>query len=296
MTITRIVAAFASLMALCSAAGGARAAECAPARLATVQTASLPDGRITVPVTVEGHALSFLLDTGGVSTTVKWDAAKQAALPVRQADRPLIGVGGSMLNFTLAGQNFSLGELRVANKPIYVETRPLPDADGTLGPDILNAYDVEIDLAQGSLSLFSSGYCAPPEWTPTGSATLAVDIAPGGHVRFPVKVDGATVIAVLDTGSTVTILGMQTAALLGIYPSSPGLELLHDAGRYRIYAYPFHTLEIGGVAVKNPRIAIATDGFIPSSDLVLGMDVLRQMRLAIAYGSRRLYVTGSQGN
>jgi len=294
MTVTRIAAA--CLMVFCLASEGANAAECAPERLATVKTVSLPDGRITVPVTVEGHPLSFLLDTGGVSTTVKWDTAKQMALPVKQAARPLAGVGGSMLNFTLAGQNFSLGELRVANKPIYVETRPLPDADGTLGPDILNAYDVEIDLAQGSLSLFSSGYCPPAEWTPTGSATLAVDIAPGGHVRFPVKVDGATVIGVLDTGSTVTILGMQTAALLGIYPSSPGLELLRDTGRYRIYAYPFHTLEIGGVAVKNPRIAIATDGFIPSSDLVLGMDVLRQMRLAIAYGSRRLYVTGPQGN
>jgi predicted aspartyl protease len=294
ITVTRLAAACS--MVFCLSIENAHAAECAPARLASVKTASLPDGRITVPVTVEGHPLSFLLDTGGVSTTVKWDAAKQASLPVRQANRPLMGVGGSMLNFTLAGQNFSLGELRVANKPIYVESRPLPDADGTLGPDILNEYDVEIDLAEGSLSLFSSGYCAPPEWTPAGSAVLAVDVAPGGHVRFPVKVDGATVIAVLDTGSTITIMGMQTAALLGIYPTSPGLQLLRDTGRYRIYAYPFHTLEIGGVAVKGPRIAIATDGFIPSSDLVLGMDVLHQMHLAIAYGSRRLYVTGPQGN
>src|SRR5262249_43795466 len=129
MTVAHIAAA--CLMIL--AARDARAAECAPAELATVKTANLADGRITVPVTVEGHPLSFLLDTGGVSTTVKWDTAKQAGLPVRQARRPLMGVGGSMLNFTLAGENFSIGALKVDNKPIYVETRPLSDADGTLG-------------------------------------------------------------------------------------------------------------------------------------------------------------------
>ena len=294
MTPTGAIAVLVAGLAFSLAGGNARAAECAPARLSTVKTHSLPDGRITLPVTVEGHALSFLLDTGGVSTTIKWDRAREMGLPIQQTTRKLKGVGGSVLNFALAGENFSVGALRVENKPIYVESRPLPFADGTLGPDILRDYDIEIDMAEGSLSLLAPGYCAPPEWS--GSAVLAIDVDRSLHVRFPVKIDGATVVAALDTGSAISVIGMRAAARLGVYPGSPGLELLRDMGRYRIYSYPFQSLDIGGVTVKSPRIVIASDGFIPGSDMVLGIDAIRQMRLAIAYGSKRLYIRGPQVN
>ncbi|HET7084693.1 MAG TPA: aspartyl protease family protein [Rhizomicrobium sp.] len=273
-------------------AAPAHAADCAPARLAAIRIGTLPDGRIVVPVTVETQALYFLLDTGGVSTTMKWDLAKEMKLPVRQTEHTLVGVGGSTLNFALAGENFSVGSLRVENKPIYVETRPLLFADGTLASDILSGYDVEIDVPQGRLNLFAPGYCAPPEW---GSATMAIDISRSGHVRFPVKIDGATIDAVLDTGSAISLIGMRAAAQLGVYPNSPGLRRTRDAGKYPIYTYPFQSMEIGGLAVKNPSIAIAADGLIPSNDLVLGMDMLSQMHLAIAYGSKRLYIANIQG-
>jgi len=293
MIRTRAIALLAAGLAFSLASANARA-ECAPAQLAAVKIGILPDGRITLPVTVEGHALSFLLDTGGVSTTIKWDLAKEMGLPLQQTTRKLSGVGGSMLNFALAGENFSVGALKVENKPIYVESRPLPFADGTLGPDILYDYDIAIDMVEGRLNLFAPGYCAPPEWS--GSAVLAIDVDRNRHARFPVKIDGATVVAALDTGSAISVIGMRTAARLGVYPGSPGLELLRDAGRYRIYAYPFQSLDIGGVTVKTPHIVIASEGFIPGSDMVLGIDVLSQMRFAIAYGSRRLYIRRSQGN
>jgi len=274
---------------------GALAAECPLVRLATVKTGSLADGRIKIPVTLEGHPLSFLVDTGGVSTTIKWELARDLGLPVKQSLRKLTGAGGSVLNFAITGENFSIGDLRVRNRPIYVETRPLADADGTLAPDILRNYDVDIDFAQGSLSLVSPDGCAGANQA--GSAVIAMDVAQNGHVRFPVKIDGKTIMATLDTGSTISLINMQAAASLGIYPASAQLSLMHDSGQYRLYAYPFQALEIGGVSVKNPRIAIASDSFFPGlgGDLVLGMDALRQMHLTIAYGEQRLYIT-AQGN
>ena len=267
-------------------------------RLAAIQTGTLPDGRIGVPITVEGHTLSFLVDTGGISTTIKWEEARALGLPVRQAIRKLAGVGGSMLNFTVTGEKFSIGELRVDNRPIYVETRPLAGADGTLAPDILRNYDVDIDLARGSLSLVAPDRCAGADRTATGSAVIAMDVGQNGHVRFPVKIDGKTIMATLDTGSAMSLISMQAAALLSIYPSSPELSLVRDTGQHRIYAYPFQTLEIGAISVKNPRIAIASDRFLPgeTSDLVLGIDALRQMHLTIAYGEKRLYLSAPPAN
>src|SRR5689334_20276649 len=102
----RRTALFLAAVALAFATA-AHAADCAPSRLASIPTSPLADGRITLPVTVEGRALSFLLDTGGVSTTIKWDLARAMALPVTQSERRLAGVDGSSLNFTLAVGNFS---------------------------------------------------------------------------------------------------------------------------------------------------------------------------------------------
>jgi predicted aspartyl protease len=272
------------------AAPSAHAAECARERLASVATTPLPDGRITVPVTVEGRTLSMLVDTGGVSTTVKWESARDLKLPVKQTTRNLQGVDGSVLNFALTGENVLVGARKVKNKPIYVEQRPLPFADGTLSSDILRDYEVEIDMAAGQLSLLTPGYCAAP-----GATAVAMDVTQSGHVRFAVKIDGKTVMATLDTGSTISLIGMQAARQLSVYPGD--LTLVRDMGRHRLYTYPFQTLELGGVTVKNPNIAIASDGFLPEmDDLVLGIDALAGLKLTIAYGQNRLYISGAPGN
>jgi predicted aspartyl protease len=182
---------------------------------------------------------------------------------------------------------------RVKNRPIFIEARDLPDADGTLASDILRDYDVEVDFAGGDISLISPDYC-----TVTSTAVIAMDVAQNGHVRFPLKIDGKTIIATLDTGSATSLISIKAAVLLGIDPNSPGLALVRDTGQYQIYAYPFHSLDFRGVLVKNPHIAIVSEGFIPGSesDLVLGMDVLRQLHFTIAYRDRRLFISPMAAN
>jgi len=92
------------VLALFWPACGALAADASRCSRSTVKIDSLPDGRIRIPVTIEGHKLSFLLDTGGVSTTIKWESAKEMRLAVRQSVRQLAGVGGSLLNFYVTAE------------------------------------------------------------------------------------------------------------------------------------------------------------------------------------------------
>jgi hypothetical protein len=91
---------------------------------------------------------------------------------------------------------------------------------------------------------------------------------------------------------------MKTAAELGIDSKSPELTLIRDSGQYQIFTYPFHSLDLGRVSVRNPHIAIASDNFVKGlgSDLVLGIEALRQMHLYIAYGEKRLYITPARAN
>jgi hypothetical protein len=91
---------------------------------------------------------------------------------------------------------------------------------------------------------------------------------------------------------------MKAAALLGIYPNSPGLVLMRDTGRFQVYSYPFQSIDFGGISIKGPRILISSEGFIPgpATDLILGMDTLRQIRFTIAYGERRLFISAPHAN
>jgi predicted aspartyl protease len=279
---------------------GARAQECESNRLATVKTDTLSDGRIKIPVNVEGRPLFFMVDTGGTETTIKWEQAKELGLAPKQTSQKLLGVAGSMMNAYVTSSNFSLGELNIKNLPIYVEARNLAEADGTLAPDVMRDYDVDIDFARNSLSLISQDHCPGQavDRTPTGSIVIPMAVTGDGHVRFLVKIDGQDIMATLDTGSVISFISMRATALLGIDPKAPELRLVRDTGTYQVSTYPFKSLDFGRVSVRNPPIAIFSDNFAKGlgSDLILGTDVLRHMHLYIAYGEKRLYITAAQAN
>jgi predicted aspartyl protease len=247
----------------------------------------LLDGRIVVPVTIAGHKLWFLLDTGGTRSTIKWEVAKELDLAVKQSVQGLKGVGGSLLNFNATVENVSLGDLSLKPRQFYIETRSLPFADGTLASDILRDYGVEVDLDNGTLSLTPPNYC-----TESAIAGIAVDIAQDGHVRLPVRLDGKTIIAAFDTGAANSLMPMSAASQLGIYPNSSALKPVGDVGPYRLYEYPFQSLEIGDVSVKSPPIRIATDGLIPGTEsvMILGMDTFQPKHFLIGYTEKRLFI------
>jgi len=45
-----------------------------------------PDGRVSVPVTVQDKNYSFLVDTGGAVATIGWDQAEELGLEKKRAD------------------------------------------------------------------------------------------------------------------------------------------------------------------------------------------------------------------
>jgi predicted aspartyl protease len=278
----------------------ASAPECPLTQLASLKFDTMPDGRIAIPVTVEDHPLSFMVDTGGITPTINWEQAKNFGLAVKQTSRRLVGVAGSSMNAYVILNSFSVGGLHGKGLPMYIEERGLHGADGTFAPDMLKGYDVDIDFAHGTFNLFSQDHCPGKVvyWTKTGYVVVRMDLARNGHVRVPVTIDGKKIMATLDTGAVMSLIGMKAAADLGIEKNTPGLKLIGDANGYQAYTYPFHWLDFGGVSVANPHIAITTDNFTKGlgSDLILGVGVLRQLHLYIAYDEEKLYITAAEAN
>ena len=135
------------------------------------------------------------------------------------------------------------------------------------------------------------------------------------HIFVPVTLDGKPFLAAINTATNNSTLSANTAKFqFGITADSPDSKPLGNfAGDpdHKVFGHVFSTLTFDGVTVTNPHVAIIPD-LIGSKDpnnsfrtdtrigrvddnigpqLTIGMDVLRKLRLYIAFGERKLYVT-----
>jgi predicted aspartyl protease len=262
-----------------------------------------PDGRVSVPVTVQDKTYSFLVDTGGAVATIGWDQAEEVGLKKKAAGKYLVGVGGRFMSSYIVADHFSLGKLTGKDLAVYVEPRSSGNFDGTLAPDMLKHYDVDLDFAHGKMNLLSQDHCPGKVvyWTKGDYVTISMQVDPTAHIRVPITVDGKSITAVVDTGAVNSIMSMHAASFLGVSEDTPGLNLKTSGGfgkKSRIYTYPFKTLEMGGVTVKNPRIMIGSNEFMGTfrSDMILGMGILRRLHLYIAYKEEKFYITPAGAN
>jgi predicted aspartyl protease len=250
---------------------------------------------------LNGVDLNFLVDTGGVGATIADQQSFNLGLVDMPVNKPLRGVGGTDLNrFAFVGK-FSLGRLEGTGIPVWLDPRLPPGTDGTLSPDMMKQYDVDIDFPRGTLSLFSQKHCKGQvvHWTRSGFVVLPMELESSGHIEVTVAVDGKKFTAILDTGARNSIISLSAARALGIREGSPDLKPIKMSNpKYRAYDYPFKSLDFDGISVTNPRLQIVSDNFLPSirMDMIIGISMLRRLHLYIAYGEQKLYITPAGAN
>jgi len=284
-----------------SVAAEAPPQQCRLTLFSALDIETLPDGRIGVPVAMEKHPMLFLVDTGGAVATVNYDKVAVLGKSVKNSPRQLIGVGGTVMSSYVTADSFLLGRLSGSDLALYVESRPLEGVDGTLAPDMLKRLDVDIDFANSKLNLFSQEHCPGKVvyWTNGGYVALPMMVSDiSGHIRVPVTIDGKKIMATIDTGASTSIMSLSAAKAIGISEGDPQLKSNPSSGFYRSYSYPFRTLDFDGVTVTNPRVVIASDDFLKGlgDDLIIGIGILRQLHLYIAYKEEKLYITPALAN
>jgi predicted aspartyl protease len=114
-----------------------------------------------------------------------------------------------------------------------------------------------------------------------------------GVAIIPVSVNGVTRHFWLDTGSSLTVLTSEVAAVSGVTGiGGDTLELVTSVGRLPTQAAVIQSLKLGGVAVTNARAMIvngaalqlretANDAFPQAIDGVIGFDLIRLLDLSI---------------
>jgi predicted aspartyl protease len=266
--------------------------------IAVLDMQTTDDGRVTVPVKIEGHDYRLLVDTGGYINTLSQQVVRREGYNPRQAAGGLVGMGTTRMNTYVTVKKFMVGHSLGENFDFYVDDFNNLAWDGLLAPQVLATYDVDFDFAHEKLSLISPDHCPGRVvyWTQEPAAIIPIEMQDRTHIRVPVTIDGKEIKATFDTGSHKSYMTLRAAAhYLDIDEKNPALKSLGNSNINGmvtpVYQYPFATLSFGDVTVNHPHIEIVSNEVWGERDLLLGASILRQLHLYIAYKEKKLYVT-----
>jgi predicted aspartyl protease len=222
-------------------------------------------------------------------------------------------------SFTIGGATVHDVVLMVANDRDLGKAKPY---DGLLTTGLFSQYDIDADFGGKKLSFLTATSCADPNqvayWHHEVVAVIPMTLA-NGRISVPVTIDGHEIDAVIDTGSDRTVMrraiGEQKFGLKADTPEMTPAGDLRDGAGERVYQHTFPKIAFGGVIANNVPALIQTNSMIhkidrtptlgsratfasaPAErvpDLAVGMDVLRQLHLYVAFAQGKLYVTPAQ--
>ncbi|MDE2075005.1 MAG: retropepsin-like domain-containing protein [Alphaproteobacteria bacterium] len=294
-------------------------------RYTQVQLRRSDDGnQAFVPVKMDGQDKLLLLDTGGFFSEVTPQAVKTLKLHTKQsAGVELYNVSAEHSRDAATVPSFDLGRLHWDSIDFWIS--PGPDTlfgssdtrvAGILAPNLLKAYDVDIDFGNNTFGLMSPDHCEGRViyWQASAVAVVPIQLNSDWHIIVPVTLDGITLNAMINTGANQTTLMTQKAeSAFGVTLGSadtPQIGTMPDKPTEPVYHHRFRLLSFNGIAVSNPQIDLLPDLDRPVRDtgpamgrlfaaqdarefpdMMIGMDILKHFHLYIAYKERKLYIT-----
>ncbi len=293
---------------------------CTLQRIASLTAQRSPWGEYIVPVSLNGKDFKFAVDTGGVDSILSGDSADALSLPRKELSDLWYSASGKVIRETVRISKFQLGPM--VGNDIYFLVSPSGFADhhrdasinGALGANFLVAYDLELDPAHNVVNLYSRDHCpGKVVYWATSWTEIPIKVL-DKHIAVTIQLDGKPIQALVDTGASVTTLNLRAAGrTFDLHPGDQGVDAagtvtMVDGVKLPAYTHQFGSLELAGLKVANPKITLtATQGppqddlklaaidheTMYKSDLLLGMDVLRNLHLYVSYNEDKIYATGA---
>jgi hypothetical protein len=112
-----------------------------------------PGGPIVVPARLNGVAIGLVVDTGADRTVISPAAVARAGIDVRGQAVNITGVTGTATATLTRIGGLDIAGVRVGPLDVVVHDGGLQGADGLLGRDVLDAFTLTVDPAQGQAVL-----------------------------------------------------------------------------------------------------------------------------------------------
>ncbi|MGE3452071.1 MAG: aspartyl protease family protein [Burkholderiales bacterium] len=296
----------------------AAAAACTLARIAE-WTAKGESDHFIIDGTINGRKVGILLDTGARTTLIHRAAAVKLGLQRRsEPGLRAFGIGGETTVESVDIDEFRIGGAARRNfRMLVAGERDLGERFSVvLGDDFLQHVDIEFDLPNKVVRLFSARDCEGAwlaYWAKAGAGVVALESGQG--IRFQVRVNDHPLAAMLDSGASTSVLSWPAAMRAGVQPDDPKIVPAGCAvgfGRRvaEVSVAPFESFAIGDELVRHPRLRVAavwkdvafaeTGSRVPRvpdnlPEMLLGADFLRSHRVFVARSQAKLYFTHAGG-
>ncbi|MGG6429304.1 retroviral-like aspartic protease family protein [Acetobacter ghanensis] len=263
-------------------------------------------GFLNIPVSLNGHIARMIVDTGSEGSLLSPEAASLFDTQLDRSMHTIVhgtgGVGRIVPNAVV--QSFKIAQLELGPVSIPVDALPAvprtdPPVEGLVGGDMLSRYDVEFDVAQGTLSFWTAGGsdCSGPEGWRYIYRAVPLQNA-GERVIARVELDGHALQALVDSGARSCIVSTHAAERMGVtqhmLATDPGgLTTGVDGHQQPYHWHKFGLMQIGQEQEKAPVLTVAP--VQDTVDMLLGSDWFAAHKVWISYRTHTLYVMPSTG-
>lgn len=277
-------------------------AECAMSRVALLPITLWQD-KLFIPVSINNTTEYFFVDTGAATTSLSSAMASALTLP-RNFDHTAdtFGVGGMESHLYIGEvEELSLGGLRYHGKqwPIADFGQRMADGapiGGLIGADILSRFDIDIDIPNRRMGLWKVAGCSEvkPDWQ-GDAASVPMHVLESRHITVPVRINGASLDLLLDTGSPGLVLSTRAAARAGATPDVlEESRRLHGTGindrAFNAWFHVFERLDVNGEIFGDVRGMVVANGRMFTDDGLLGLEFLKRSRVWLSYASETFFV------
>ncbi|TPG18678.1 hypothetical protein EAH87_11405 [Sphingomonas koreensis] len=303
----RSIGAAATIAALLAAGSAKAESKCSVGVMLTLPV-TMAGRQPTVPVTINGHKLMLIADSGAFFSTLSPDTAAEYGLKLHDAPFGfyMTGIGGraeasvaTVADFELSGQTIHHVDFLVGGSTV--------GQAGLLGQNVLGIADAEYDLANGAVRLIKAKDCGHTNlayWAKDKPVSV-VDIQPpsqaGMHTQGTVILNGVKLRAMFDTGAATSVLTRQAAARAGVKPGDPGVVEGGDSrglGRNvrRTWIGSFDSLQIGdNETIKKIHLRFGDIGDGDTFDMLIGADFFLSHRVYVSNATHRMFFTYNGG-
>jgi clan AA aspartic protease (TIGR02281 family) len=261
----------------------------------------------TVVTKVNGADTRFIVRTGATYSVMAKSTATSLGLSLQPVPGGLhmSGPQGNWAAHATRVQDFDLLGPTLHDVEFLVGGSDM--GYGMLGANMLDASDMELDLARGKLLLFTSDGCgdSPLAYWVTGhdyyvAKMEALEDPHDLRTYLDIMVNGKRLRALLDSGAPVTAISRNAAERVGIDLNGPGVKATLSprigAPPVKTWAVNVDTFSIGNETIQHSAMQVVDENFGDhQTDVLLGLDFLLAHRMYIANTQRMVYFTYNGG-
>jgi hypothetical protein len=257
---------------------------------------------LVVPAGINGKWVTLLVDTGAERTILSEEAATRLGL-ARDAKTITrsTGMGGAFESHDAIIPGLVLGGIRFPLDRITVgqfRFGPGLAADGVLGSDVLLAFDLDIDVPGGAVTLYRPRRCpdVQPPWHEPSERVAGVT-AMRDRLLIPLNLDGVNGMGILDTGAQATTIGLRMATRLGLTQEAMAGDPIvqhHGAGlgSQEARLHRFSLLRIGPAIAVQPVLSVFPVD-VGVGDALVGEDFIDGRRIWMSFANREVFIATS---